>query len=82
MQVFWRNASLQREAGHLGQCMDACVSPSRTLGQRGFSSDAAQSRLQLALDGGFSWLHLPAPEVRAIVGQGEHPVLQIGNGLG
>jgi hypothetical protein len=34
------------------------------------------------LDGGFAGLNLPAPEVSAVVGQGELPGLQSRYGLG
>jgi hypothetical protein len=62
--------------------MDTGVGAPGALGQRSFARDSAQGRLQFALNGGFSRLNLPAPEIRAIVGHDELPGLQIRLGLG
>ena len=81
-QVFCRDGGLKGKAGHLGEGVDAGVGAAGTLGEGRFAGDAAQGGLQLALDGGFTGLNLPAPELGAVVGQGELPGLQAGCGLG
>ncbi len=82
VQVFRRNGRLQSETGHLGQRMDAGVGASRALGQGRFAGDMAKRRLQLALDGTFAGLHLPAVEIGAVVGQGQLPGSGARDGLG
>ena len=69
-------------ANRSAERVHAGVGASRALGQRRFSGDPAQSRLQLALNGELARLHLPAAELRAVVGQGQLPVLELGRGLG
>jgi hypothetical protein len=62
--------------------MDTGIGAPGALGQGRFTRNPAQGCLQFTLDGGFRGLNLPAAEIRAIVGQGELPGLQIWGGLG
>ena len=61
--------------------MNARVGASRALGQWLFAGNAPQRCLQFALDSGFSGLHLPAAEIRAVIGQSELPGLQSSGGF-
>ena len=81
MQIFRRNGRGEREAGHLAEGMNASVGASGALRQRRFAGDPPERGLQLTLDGGLAGLHLPAAEIRAVVGQGQLPVLLDGGGL-
>ena len=81
-EVFRRNGGLQAETCHLGEGMDTGVGAPGALGQGRFAGDPAQGVLQLALNGGFIGLNLPAPEICAIVGQGELPGLRVRFGFG
>lgn len=80
-QIVRRDGSLQAETCDLGESVDAGVGAAGTLRERGFSRDAAESCLELALDGGQAGLHLPALKGGAVVGQSELPVLEAGIGL-
>ena len=65
----------------LAKCVDARVGAARALRQRSFAGDAAERRLQLALDCRFARLHLPAVKIRAIVSDSQLPCVQRGCGL-
>ncbi len=82
MQVFRGDVGLQLEAGNLPEGVDAGIGAAGALGQRGFAGDAAEGGLQLALDGWFSGLNLPAAVIGAVVGKGELPGLRAADGLG
>ena len=81
MQVFRRNGRRQREAGHLAEGMDSGVGASRALGQ----GDSPVIRPSAACNSPwmvrFARLHLPAAEIRAVVGQGQLPGLERGLGV-
>ena len=81
LQILRWNGGLQFKTGHLGQCVHSCIGASRTLGQGSLAGDTAEGCLQLTLNGGLPGLHLPAAEIRPIVGQSQLPVSRIGRGL-
>lgn len=62
--------------------MNSGVGTSGTLGKWSLTGNAAEGRLQFALDGGFPRLYLPAAEICAVIGQGQFPVLEDGLGFG
>ena len=70
------------DAGDLSQRVHAGVGAARTLGQGRFADDAAESRLQFALNSAMAGLDLPAVKVGAVVGEGEFPRLICSGGLG
>ena len=72
---------MEIEAGDLGEGMDAGVGATRALRQGRFAGNAAEGGLQLALDGGFAGLDLPAAEFGAVVGEGELEAVRGAGGL-
>ncbi len=82
LQVFCRYRGSKRKTCHLAERMNAGIGAPRALGQGRFPANPPQRRLQFSLDGSFSRLHLPAAEIRAVVGQGQLPGLERGLGLG
>ena len=72
-QVLRRDGRPERKTGDLGQCVNAGIGAAGALGQGSFAGDAAECRLQFALNGRLAGLDLPAAEVGAVVGQSQLP---------
>lgn len=81
MQVLGRDGSAELEAGDLGKRVDACIRAAGALRERRLAGDAAERRLQFALDGREAGLNLPALKIGAVVSEGELPGLEVRGGL-
>ena len=72
---------MQRDGGDLGEGVDAGVGAAAALRERLLAGDARDRVGKRALDGGAAGLHLPAGEGRAVVRDGELPVLRGGGSV-
>ena len=80
-KICGRDRGLKGKAGDLGESMYAGIGAAGALRQGRLTDDAGESTLKFALDGGFARLHLPAVEIRAVVGNGKSPSVLWKHGL-
>jgi hypothetical protein len=73
MEVGRGDGGVEREGCDLSEGVDASVGASGALGEDGFSGDVMDGLGEGSLDGGQSWLDLPAVEGSAVVGEDGFP---------
>src|ERR1700722_1009336 len=78
MEIAGRQARLRSKTGDLTECMDACVCAARPLQQDFLLGQLAKNAHDLALNGRFAGLSLPAVKIGAVVGDGQLEIAHAG----
>jgi hypothetical protein len=75
VEIQGRDGGFERKGGNLGEGVDTRVGAARALGEDCFASDAVESLGEDSLNGGESWLDLPAIKGGAVVSKDGFPEL-------